>query len=96
MPVKYTPNRCVNSCQPVSKHFDDLIRRQEHSCPNKTAPLAWKKWSCPSFKKQNQNVTLKTSILQAENKEMVVLILIDFFVTVFKTMGCFYHFCFFQ
>ena len=54
------------------------IQRQAHSHLAKTRLTAWKIWSCPIFKEQDQKVKLKAFIKQADKRKLTVLVLVVF------------------
>ena len=90
------PTPCSNPCWPVFLQVGVQIQRRKDSRPNKTKPLAFKIWSCPIFNKQDPNVKLKTSTIQADRKKIDCCSVGGFLSNcnlVFEAMGCFYHFC---
>ena len=78
--VNYTPTRCVNLCQPVFIKVGTSVQRQIDLRFDKTKPAALKKWSCPFFKKKDQNLKLKASLQQADRRELTALVLVGFVV----------------
>ena len=66
--ANYTPTRCVDPYRPVCTHVGISIQRRVDSGLDNTIHVSLIKWSCPIFNEQDQNVKLKTSILQPDRK----------------------------
>ena len=78
MLANYTPTGCVNLCRPVLVHDGFKIPRREFSYFDKTRPVDLKRWSCPIFNKQDPNLKLKSSTLQADIRNFTVSVLMNF------------------
>ena len=78
MPANYIPTRCVNPCLPVFIRVGISIQRHEDSPLNKTRPTALKRWSSAFFKEQNQNVKVKASIQQADERKLTTSVFMGF------------------
>ena len=78
MLVNYTPNPCINPWRPVFIRIGTSIHRRVDSRLYKTRPEASKRWSCPIFNQQDQNVEFKDSNLKAKTRKLTASVLINF------------------
>ena len=81
MTANYSPTPCVNQCRPLFIYIGISIQKPIYSHLVKTKPVALKIWSYPIFKKQDQNVKVKASTLQADRIKMNISLLTDFVLT---------------
>ena len=77
--AKCTPTRCVNPCRTVFISVGISIQKRVVSYLKKTRPASLKIWSCPISNEQDLIVKLKTSLQQADRRELTVLVSMGFF-----------------
>ena len=78
MPAKYTYTRCNNACQRFFLHAGICIQRLVGSRLDKIKPAAAKKRSDPIFREKDQNVKMKASVQQADERKINALVLMCF------------------
>ena len=78
MPANYIPTRCVNPCLPVFIRLGISIQKRVDSHLDKARPASLIKWSCPISNEQDQNVTLKVTLRQADKRKLTVSMLMGF------------------
>ena len=78
MLLKYIHSRCINLCRPVFIRVEISVQRRLDLRQDKTRPAGLKKWSCPIFNEQDQNVKLKASLQQAARRKLTAFVLMGF------------------
>ena len=78
MPANYTPTRSANPCLPVFIRVGISTQKPADSHLDKTRPVALKIWSCLIFNVQDLIVKMRASTLQADRRNLIASVLMDF------------------